>query len=449
MITETSISRQISAIMLDPAMSQDPAAAETLSDEAVKTESGSASSAEVTAEPADLVLTPTESSEDIAAPDESAGHDATDMSLEPVSGYRGISPHALVNLDPDANLQIRQYPSSQAFSLGLLPGGSEMMVLGRRGPSEYYDGEQPDEPVDLSDMTVDPAAGLHPAVDLPPEYTWLHVMYETTDGGAVYGWVNALYLHVFDAAGESQRLRSLALVRQNHAGSAQNTAFRPPKLSDLVSARVSGLDPGAILNIRTANDASSEVLGHLPPDTLLKLIGLDESENWALVEFEAALTITRGWVSMHYLQLFLNDSPVSVATLRSLDASTAPTISDLARGSVRIRESDAATAVPTPLDMKEGIVGEVNLDPAAKLHLRRFPDATSESLALIDAGVLISIKGVTQNGNWFKTTYLEQDGWIASQYVLLLLRSRIYPRNYILSLLTVYDDLGFRMVDGA
>ena len=28
--------------------------------------------------------------------------------------------------------------------------------------------------------------------------TWLFVIYQTEDGGAVVGWVNALYLQVFD-----------------------------------------------------------------------------------------------------------------------------------------------------------------------------------------------------------------------------------------------------------
>ncbi len=354
-----------------------------------------------------------------------------------------IGPYAIVDLDQSARLQLRQYPSSDALSLGLLPGRTELIVLGRRGLTEYYPGERPDLPIDLSDYAADPAAALYPVQDLRPADTWLFVMYQTEDGGALVGWVNALYLQVFDETGETQRLASLPMVRQNRAGNALNAETRPSDLADHVTARVYRLNPDARLNMRMANNASSEILAQLPPNTALNLIGLDAQDEWAYVDYEAEEDkIYRGWVSAAYVQLLLNGEPVRPNTLRALNETVAPQVSDRLRGSVRSADPTGPTPIPPPADMMTGIVGEVALDPGAMLHLRRQPDADAESLALIPAGTKVSINGITENREWLKTSYEEKDGWIATHYVALLLRGRLYQRSYVESLLPAHDDAG-------
>lgn len=440
MISESSLERRISASMAGDSDMSDPDTAAPMHT-IENTELADAAAAETVA-----TAEQNQPADEAQASQPELSSEAEQAPADGLSPFLGLSPHALVDLAPDANLQLRQYPTSLALSLGLLPGGSDLMVLGRRGPSVYETGELADEPVDMSDVTEDPAIGLGRFEDLRPAETWLYIMYETPDGGALYGWVNSYYLQVFDAAGAAQRLRNLTLVRQNHAGSSLNTALRPPELSDHVSARVFGLDPTAYLNIRAANNANSEVLGHLPSDARLELVGLDAAEAWALVEYEAAQTITRGWVSADYLQLLLNDKPTTIAALRALDASIAPTVSDLARGGVRVVDPDAATPLPPPGDMMERIVAEIALDPGSMLHLRRHPNAASESLALISAGSKMPIDGRIENGEWLRTSFQQQDGWIAARYVSLLLRGRVYPRDYVLSLLDVYDSFGQSVV---
>ncbi len=450
LIAESGLERRISALMPVPEEEMSPAMA---SEEAAiaADDMGDAEDAENTADAAEISDEPEASaapSEDEAPPPAAAAAEINEPAVDSANRFLGLSPHASVALDPSANLQLRQYPSSRALSLGLLTGGSDLMVLGRRGPSVFQEGETADVPVDLSDLTVDPAQNLNPYQDLAPEDTWLYVMYETPDGGALYGWVNAFYLNVYDEIGDAQRLRSLALVRQNYPGSALHTSLRPPELSDHISVRVSNLDANAFLNIRAGNDVGSEVLGHLPPDARVKLIGLDLAEAWVMIEYEEAETITRGWVSADFVELLLNNSPVTVSALRTLDPTVAPTISDWERGRIRIVDPDAPTPVSPPEDMmSEGIVGEIALDPGAMLHLRRYPDATSESLALLAAGSKMLIGGMTENGEWFRTNYLERDGWLAAQYVKLLLRGRVYARDYVMSLLPVYDDLGFGLAE--
>ena len=242
--------------------------------------------------------------------------------VETGSALVARSPYAVVDLLPSARLQLRQYPTREALSLGLLPGESKIIVLGRRGLTDFLPGDMRELPVDLSGYTADPAAALYPIQDLPPADTWLFVVYQTDDGGALVGWVNALYLQVFDEAGERQRLASLPMVRQNRAGSSLNTGTQ------------------------------------------------------------------------------------------STD------------------------------DMMRGVVGEIALDPGAMLHLRREPDANSQSLALIPAGTKLSISGITENTEWLRASYQAVDGWISAHYVALLLRGRRYDRSYVMSLLPPHDNLG-------
>lgn len=446
LIAETSLMRRLTATLPAIGVASEEAAASSAEDTVDEMdqadarapsedapESHSAQDTEAEAEP----MPPAES-------EPSADDKAVESETPAETGPTLVSgPYAIVDLDPDARLQLRQYPSSDAMSLGLLPGGTELTVLGRRGLTAFFASDTPDLPVDLSDYVTDPAAALYPAQDLRPADTWLIVIHQTEDGGAVVGWVNALYLQVFDAAGEPQRLASLPMVRQNRAGSSLNTEMRPPDLADHVTARVYQINPGALLNLRMANNADSEVLAQLPLNAELSLVGLDASDAWAYVDYEADDgKIYRGWVSAAYVQLLLNGEPVLVGTLRALDETVAPQISEEMRGSIRSGEDSGPTPIPPTDDMMEGIVGEVALDPGAMLHLRRHPSMDAESLAMIPAGTKVAISGITENSEWLKASYREKDGWISGQYVALLLRGRLYNRSYVESLLALHDNRG-------
>lgn len=444
LIAETSLMRRVTA---------SPPPLEAAVEEAADTSPEDAT-------PADAAAAPEEASEPGAASEsdvevnqagdakaafssESPAADASETPPGPGAGLVAVSPFAVVDLVPSARLQLRQYPSSQALSLGLLPGGTQIIVLGRRGPTEFFPGDTPILPIDMSDYTADPAAALYPVQDLPPADTWLFIMYQTEDGGALVGWVNALYLQVFDETGEEQRLASLPMVRQNRAGSTYNTELRSPELADYISARVYHLDADALLNLRAANNAESEVMTQLAPNAELKLIGLDADDTWVFVDYATdSGELIRGWASAKYIQFFLSGEPVSVNTLRALDEMVAPQIDDGVRGSVRIAPVAPPTPLPPPDDMTQGIVGEIALDPGAMLHLRRGPAANTESLALIPAGTKVMISGITKNNEWLKASYQKVDGWISAHYVALLLRGRLYHRSYVISLLPTHDNSG-------
>ncbi len=257
--------------------------------------------------------------------------------------YFGLGPYAIVDLDPGANLQLRQYPSSAAMSLELLPAGSELMILGRRGPTEYWAGDPTDLPVDLSDFTSDPAATLYPIEDLRPADTWLYVMYKTDASGTLYGWVYAFYLQIFDEMRrQEQRLRDLPPVRQNQAGRALQLEPASARRAKRIAARVHGLVADAFLYIRSANDAQSQALGSLAPGTVLELVGFDAAEDWAFVRQETSTgEVISGWVSADYIQVLLNGDPIRLNVLRALDATAVELVSASARGSIT-QASDSA-----------------------------------------------------------------------------------------------------------
>ena len=237
-------------------------------------------------------------------------------------------------------------------------------------------------PIDLSEYTEDPAAALLPYQDLNAADTWLFIVYMTPDGGALYGWVNAFYLQVYNQNGERQRLASLTTGTAVSVGWRHQHGMRPPSLSDHISARVRGLDPDAFLNLRVGNDANTEVLTQVAADTELEFIGLDAAEEWAFVRYESPQGNTAtGWASMEFVQLLLNGRPASLAaSLRALDPSAVRVIGAAVTGV--IQPADPSETDDADRSMS-GIIGEVNVNADSALHLRRYPDATSESLALI------------------------------------------------------------------
>jgi len=363
----------------------------------------------------------------------------TAIATAPFAATLPAMPHAVIAVDADSALHLRQYPSDQAMSLGLLPPQSEILVLGRRGPTVLQAGDISYLPVDLSGYEHDPAADLPPTSDLAAADTWLYVLYSTEDGGSLYGWVNALYLQVYDAAGERQRLASLATVKQNQAGNTYNTVARPPALSDSVSARVISLNPGILLNLRMENSPNAEVISQLAPGTELGFFGLDGSEDWAFIELVMDNgNILRGWVSTGYIDLLLHGSPITAATLRELDASALQRISGSMSGSITpAQAADSDDGMPLA-----GIVGEVNVDENSALHLRLYPDEESESLNLVPPGARLQISGMTNNRQWYRVSYRQETGWVAAAYVLLSLDGQRYARATLEIQLPRYTNQG-------
>jgi hypothetical protein len=229
-------------------------------------------------------------------------------------------PTAVVVLDPGANLHVRQYPSSTAFSLGLAPAGTVLEVVGRKGAPELGPEETPDPE---ATPYVDPAWLLtSDDQDLNPAETWLFVIYRPAEGGEIAGWVNALYLDVSDSRGRQQRIALLPTVPENRVGEAQQTAGQQTPTStpialDTVLATVL-LDPGANLHLRRNASATAESLALIPSNAQVTVTGRTESGEWLRVTYEGQ----QGWIAAQYVTLTFNGEPYESSELTVISSPT-------------------------------------------------------------------------------------------------------------------------------
>lgn len=316
------------------------------------------------------------------------------------------------NLNPDANLHLRQYPDANALSLGTVPFGTIFTVNGREGELEEIFISATQIPPDYE--YVDPVSLLEDEdADLVPEETWLNVTYDTPDGGTIEAWVRADFIDVRDSSGEQIPLRDLDTVAGNRPGEARDTDITPPPVQeDVVTVRVINLDPTANLNVRRTPEVTSEVLAQLPLNTIAGFEGISEDGEWIFLSYAApdGVVIT-GWSSAEYLELNLNGEPTDLETL---EIEGLLTIADLTqRGSQTV--GAAPVAVPTIDPTIDAIVAEVALDPGANLNLRRNPDTTAEVLAQIPTGTRLIVTERTDDAQWLLVTYEGVEGWVAAQ----------------------------------
>lgn len=327
-----------------------------------------------------------------------------------------LGPTARVVLDPGANLQLRQYPSTGAFSLGLVPSGSTLIVNGRAGAP--IEGSPPATPTDF----VDPVTELTDNQDLNPADTWLNITYNPPGGGSITAWVNAQFLDVRDDRGRRQRLADLPTIPSNRAGVAIDTDVTPPPIAEnRVTATVFGLEPGVNLHVRRTPNPAAESLVLLPNGTAVELLGLNEDQSWAFVSFTSPQggTVT-GWVSTEFLNFNLNGSAVTIDELETRNLLI--TIPADRRGEVSGTVGAAVSSSGDPL--KDAFIAVVNVDPGANLHLRRDPSTSAESLALIPGGTRLVITARDGDGQWLQTTFENRVGWVSSLYVTLTFNGR-------------------------
>jgi hypothetical protein len=232
----------------------------------------------------------------------------------------GTLPTARVLTDPGVNVHLRQFPTSAALSLALLPSGTEVTVLGRPG--------EPTFPPDLTATPtgtpfVDPATLLtDPKSDLDPAETWVFVQLVAPDGGTVTGWINALFLTTPELNGRPIRLADLPLVPANTAGE-YNSSFVPTPVptqpfENQVVATIDQLNPGSNLHLRRNPTPESESLALIPSGTQLVVEGVNDTGEWYQVTYNG----TTGWISSTYVSLTLNGRPYDPAGLQVLATPT-------------------------------------------------------------------------------------------------------------------------------
>ncbi|MEZ4667508.1 MAG: DUF4397 domain-containing protein [Anaerolineae bacterium] len=317
------------------------------------------------------------------------------------------------NLNANANLQLRQYPNSDALSLGTVPPGTILTINGREGGiADIPFSATPNAPEGYE--FVDPATLLtDPKADLAPEDTWLNVTYTTPDGGTITAWANALYLDVRNPRGEKLKLSSLPTVPTNLPGDVNNSAVTPPPVpANRVAATVFNLDAGVSLNIRRTADVQGEVLARVPNGAVMEFLGIKEDREWVFVRFSPPEggSVT-GWVNSLYVQYSYNDRRLSLEEIETRDLLVITP--DDTRGDVSA--GVAAAGIPTANPTKNAYVAQVILDTGSNLNLRRNPDADSEVLAQIPSGTEVIVSARTADEKWLNVTFEGVDGWIAAK----------------------------------
>lgn len=326
-------------------------------------------------------------------------------------------PTARILLDPGVNLQLRQYPSTDALSLGLAPSGSTVTVNGREGaPVDILTGEE--IIAEGEEAFVDPATLLEDEdADLPSDSTWINITYPTPDGGTITAWTLALYLNILTPDGEPQRLADLDLIPANRAGEASNTDVTPPSAQeDRVTIEIIGLDSGVNLNVRRTPETTGEVLARVPNGTIADFVGVSEAGDWVFISLSPAEggTIT-GWISSNYVQYQLNGEDITIEDLQIYNLYPTTDITTIGR----ISEGAPPLVQPTVDPLRDAYVATVEIDANANLNLRRTADDQAEVVARIPSGSRLIVEGRTEDAEWLLTSFEGQPGWVASAFVVL------------------------------
>ncbi|MDX1991559.1 MAG: DUF4397 domain-containing protein [bacterium] len=331
-------------------------------------------------------------------------------------------PTARVVLDPGANLQLRQYPNSDALSLGLAPSGSTLLVNGREGAPVDPTGAE--IPLPSGELFQDPALLLESEqTDLVPGETWLNVTFNTADGGAITAWVNAQYVDVRAPNGGDQRLAELPTIPGNQPGEAVNTAVAPPPVQeDRVVVVVTGLEATVNLNIRRVPDPNAEVLARVPNGTELEFNGLGASRNWVFVRYTADTgSIVTGWVNIGFVEFRFRDQRIEPG---DLEVRGLLLTADEATERGEITQGTGQAVQPTADVLADVFVAEPLVNANANLNLRRNPTDQAEVLARIPAGSRVVITGRTADSLWLQGIFDDQTGWVAASFVRLTFNGR-------------------------
>ncbi len=347
----------------------------------------------------------------VAPPPESAPAQPTAIPAAPVSST-GFTARVF-NMNADRNLQLRQYPSSDALSLATVPPNTILAVNGRQGAIEPIpNSATPNAPEGYE--YVDPASLLTDGKqDLAPDQTWINVSYVTPDGGSISAWANALFLDVRNARGERVRLAALPTVPGNLPGGTEQTIVTPPPLPvNGVGAIVFDMNPGTNLNIRRTPDVNSEVLARVPNDTVMLFLGMNEARNWVYVQYSAPEGfVVTGWVNASYIRYTYRDRSIKLQEMESrglLKIELETTRGEVVTGEVSV-------AMPTANPARNAYIAEVVLNAGSNLNLRRNADAASEVLAQIPTGTQLIVSGRSPDARWLKVSFENIEGWIAAQ----------------------------------
>jgi hypothetical protein len=377
----------------------------------------------------ELVTQPAGQSELVGQPTAEATA-ATQQPLVPA----GPQPVAFVELNPGANLQCRELPGSEMRSLGLIPSGTTLTVLGRTGTPLVPE---------TGNATPEPTPTVEAIEDL-----WLSVRWDPPGGGYMTCWVAAQFLRVEFQGKLLDTLDELMMLPEvpfNQPGESVGTTITPPTpLFNAVIATVE-LQPGVSLQLRRNPKTDAESLALVPAGAQLEVLGYAEvpseglvgqptSPNWLYVRYRTENGgATIGWVSAEYVSLSKLGHKVEITDLVVVDANEGGYF-------------EAPGQAPViPLEQQK-VVGVVNLNAGANLNLRDRPTADARVVVGIPSGGNMILNGRNGDGTWVQVTYTSDagdlDGWVAAQYLIITRGGQPYDIRQLPILTGEPDTMG-------
>ncbi|MCQ3929188.1 MAG: hypothetical protein DPW16_01920 [Chloroflexi bacterium] len=349
----------------------------------------------------------------------------------------------VVNLDSGVNLQCREYPTSAAFSLGLVPNGSTLILQGFAGPIDPEDG-QPNTP-------LEPGAFDNPELAQDFNEIWLNADWAAPQGGTIRCWVRADFLQIIYKGRnindigkffELVELGEIDAVPSNYPGGAVDDSavvVPPSETAPQLPTATVNLNSGVNLQLRRTPSIQAESLALIPGGTDLSVlsraeitpgteIGAPQSPDWYFVQFatpDGSALIT-GWVSADFVILTFNG--------RAITAEDVPLAEDpLPVGEILAGSGSPAIAVPT----EAPIVGLVSIPGNGNLNLRDRPSTDGILVTPIPSGSTVIVLGRNGDGTWLNVRYEvagqgASTGWVATEFVTVTRSGSAFPLNTLL-----------------
>jgi hypothetical protein len=421
-----------------------------VADTSVETDSTDATDTDTAApstDTTDTTTTDTTTSDTAASTDDAGTTDTTASTPDAVpaateapaavAGQPPVSPpiqqldqvlRGTINLNQGVNLHCREYPSPEAFSMGLIPDGTTMEIRGYAGPA---DPEVVTPFIPVAEGTFD-----DPTSATAWEEIWTSAYWETPDGGVIDCWVRADFLvlnyrnKLVDEVDEFFALEELETIfpviepiPYNYPAEAVDTIITPPTPTLTDPTATISLDSGVSLHLRRLPDITSQSLALIPNGTSVIVIeqtevtvdagvGQPDTPVWLYVELDNGNgTYTTGWVSLQYVELSqggraleLEDIPEADVVLPGEENLT--TSVSIATGGSTSSPS-AATSVPSTNGTGSSgtILGTVDIPQGANLNMYDQPSVNGSLVRSLSAGTSVTVLGRNSDASWLNVRY--------------------------------------------
>jgi|GEM_PF-3179837 len=387
-----------------------------------------------------------------------------------------------VNLNRGANLQCREYPSTTARSLGLIPNNTELVIQGIYGPrDETGDVGRTDAILiegipDLTELaTEDVTVGDITAAELEtldPEQFWLNVDWILEDGTVFGCWSGAPFIYVtLDNQFVNETLeylqlidnRNIDVIPYNVPGGPRDpdTSVDPSVLSqptpqgpESIVATVN-VNRGVNLQLRRTPGVDGESLSLVPGGAQLTVLGqtaLPVSGNvgepsipeWLYIEYLQPDNIrVRGWISAEFVILTLAGRLYELADVPEVE--TVETGGYVVDDDVIVDEPPAA-APPAGQGAQDGgaapaappsnaVTAILLTDPGTQTNLRDRPAVEGTVRSTMPSGAILTVLGRSVDSQWVEVVFESNtggvQGWVSASFLRVTFQGQDYDVNQL------------------